>query len=43
MDNFNSHINMGGKYDRMLEIWDSFDNLCRYKMNEATITKLLEA
>ena len=43
MDDFNSHMNMCGKYDRMLEIWDSFDNLRRYKMNEDIITKLLEA
>ena len=43
MDDFNSHMNMCGKYDRMLEIWESYDNLRRYKMNEDTITKLLEA
>lgn len=42
-DDFNSHMNMCSKYDRMLEIWNSLDSLRRYKMNEDTIIKLLEA
>lgn len=42
-DDFNSHINMCDKYNRMLAIWNSFDNLHRYKMNEETIIKLLNA
>lgn len=42
-DDFNSHMLMCGKYNRMLEKWNSFDNMARYRMGEERIKELLDA
>lgn len=43
MDDFNSHMPMCGKYDRMLAVWHKLSNPERYRMSEDTIKEVLDA
>ncbi len=42
-DDFNSHMKMCDKYNRMLQKWKSFDPMVRYRMGEERIKELLNA